>query len=212
MNKKLLTALCICSVLLAALLIGVILMGARGEKPVTDPNGTEAQISANAGTETGEQMESAPTDPSGDTQPADPSEPGDTLPTEPEETQTEPTTPADPTIPPENVEMGTAKGEDDSGIEDDEVNVTNPTQGKEPEQTTPPTENPNPDGNILGEDFDITKLTYEEFMAMSGEQQRAVIDLFGSPEDFMVWFKAVEAIYKAEHPDIEIGGDGTVNP
>ena len=59
--------------------------------------------------------------------------------------------------------------------------------------------------------FDITTLTYEMYNAMSAEQQRAIIDMFGSPDDFMRWYKAVEAKYKEEHPDMEIGSDGTVN-
>ena len=47
--------------------------------------------------------------------------------------------------------------------------------------------------------------------ALTGEQQQAVVNEFSSPEMFLKWFKAAEAKYKAEHPDIEIGGDGTVN-
>lgn len=59
--------------------------------------------------------------------------------------------------------------------------------------------------------LNIRDITYEMYMAMSGEEQQAVIAQFGSVEDFMVWFNAVKAIYEAEHPDIEVGGDGSVD-
>ena len=55
------------------------------------------------------------------------------------------------------------------------------------------------------------KLTYEQYNAMSGAQQRQVIEMFASPEEFMKWYRAVEAQYKAEHPDIEIGADGVID-
>lgn len=128
------------------------------------------------------------------------------------------TTSTDPTIPPENVQMGTTEGEKDDGILDEESQgsgtpSTQPTQPSQPEETTPiqPEETEPSDGNVLGENFDLYSLTYEGYHALTGEQQKAVIELFGSPDDFMVWYKAVEAIYKAEHPDIEIGGDGNVD-
>jgi len=46
---------------------------------------------------------------------------------------------------------------------------------------------------------------------MSGAQQRQVIEMFASVEEFMKWYRAVEAKYQAEHPDIEIGADGVIN-
>ena len=127
----------------------------------------------------------------------------------PEET-TEPDA-SNPTIPAENVQMGTVKGEEDEGITDDDVTATTPTQGKDPEETTPPTETTNPDDNVLGEDFDITELTYESYKSMTGEQQKAVIDMFASPEEFLRWYNKAEEKYKQEHPDIEIGADGNAN-
>ena len=148
----------------------------------------------------------------------------ETTPNQDKEENTEPTT---PTIPPENVEMGTTEGEKDEGIPDEDVPVITPTQpdATEPEETQPdetepgntqpgetePEETTPSGGSILGENFDITTLTYEGYHALTGEQQKAVIELFGSPDDFMVWYKAVEEIYKNENPDIEIGGDGSVD-
>jgi hypothetical protein len=35
--------------------------------------------------------------------------------------------------------------------------------------------------------------------------------MFGSPDDFIRWYKAVEAKYMEEHPGIEIGADGVID-
>ena len=122
------------------------------------------------------------------------------------------------------VSMGVEKGEENTPEEeeDDEpsnpsnpTTPTNPTETTAPEQeTTPPTQDSKPEENgqtMLPNGLDIRDITYEMYMAMSGEEQQAVINMFGSTEDFMVWFNAVKAIYEAQHPDIEIGNDGTVD-
>ena len=212
MNKKLIPALSTCAVLLAILVVVLLVLKPDGKQPnVRDPQGTESQISANNPSTPDAWGEPVSTEPSLESQTTEPESTEVTIPTAPTEIPEDPTAPPVATIPPENVDMGTEKDEEASGSLENENTSNAPTQGKDPEQTTPPTENNTPDGDVLGPDFDITTLTYEEFMAMTGEQQRAVIDLFGSPDDFMTWFKAVEAIYKAEHPDIEIGGDGNVD-
>ena len=59
--------------------------------------------------------------------------------------------------------------------------------------------------------FFTIQISSEIYMDMTGEEQQAVIAQFGSTEDFMVWFNAVKAIYEAEHPNIEVGGDSTVD-
>lgn len=129
------------------------------------------------------------------------------------------------------VSMGVEKGEENTPEEeeDDEPSTpsnptkpTNPPETTVPEQettapeqeTTPPTQDSKPEESgqtMLPNGLDIRDITYEMYMAMSGEEQQAVINMFGSTEDFMVWFNAVKAIYDAQHPDIEIGGDGTVD-
>lgn len=115
--------------------------------------------------------------------------------------------PEEGTLPPNvDVSMGVVEGEESGDI--DEESGTDSTQPTEKPEI--PTENPAED-SIVGDDFDVTTLTYEQYMAMSGADQKKIIDLFSTPEDFLKWFKAVEAQYKAEHPDIEIGGDGNIN-
>ena len=240
MNKKALIVIIVCAIILVAMLIGIIVAETKNARKDTDnPNvTTESQISADGDSVVADTTESdvqdtdttSDTDDEADTKPSD-DEPDGTKTTTGDDKSTDTTVPGTTTIPPENVDMGVVEGEEGSGIDDEDVQNTTPpqnTEPKDPEQTTPPTQNTDPkdpeqttpptqDGNsnhgnsVLGKDFDITKLTYEGFNALNGEQQRAVIDLFGSPEDFMVWYKAMEAIYKAEHPDIEIGGDGNVN-
>ena len=112
-----------------------------------------------------------------------------------------------PTLPPEvDVSMGVVEGEDDGGIDED-FDDPSATQSPATTPTTQPTEGP----SQIGEDFDIRTLTYEGYNAMSGTDQQKVIDMFGSTDDFMRWYKAMEAQYKEAHPDVEIGGDGSIN-
>lgn len=79
---------------------------------------------------------------------------------------------------------------------------------------TPSTENTEPeltDEELLGPDFDISELTYEQYEAMDSRKQRAVINQFSTGEDFAKWYNAAYAIYKAEHPEIEVGNGGNVD-
>ena len=231
MNKKALVILC--GALALVLLVLVALIAFRPDNSDTEPalsatEGTQEAVPTEAveTTEPEEETEAAETTEATEETTAeddDTSAPTtettqpekETTPNQGKEENTEPTT--TPTIPPENVEMGTTEGERDEGISDEDVPVITPTQPEatEPEETQPgetePEETTPSGGSILGENFDITTLTYEGYHALTGEQQKAVIELFGSPDDFMVWYKAVEEIYKNENPDIEIGGDGSVD-
>lgn len=73
------------------------------------------------------------------------------------------------------------------------------TEGSTTTTTTPP--------STTTTFFDITKLTYESYIAMDSDRQREIIDMFSSPQDFVRWYNAVKALYEAAHPDIEIGDD-----
>lgn len=115
-----------------------------------------------------------------------------------------------PTIPSENVQMGVVEGENDVDLDEDFEDEPAQTQPTQPKETVPPATQA-PESDVLGDDFDFSTLTYESYNAMTGEQQKAVIDMFASPEEFMRWYKRAEEKYKEEHPDIEIGGDGNVN-
>ena len=119
----------------------------------------------------------------------------------PENETTEPTTGL---ISKEDVSVGVVPGYGDSSI-DTPVIPAAPEDNVE----TPPAEGTAQE--TLPADFRLEDLTYEGYMAMSAAQQEAVIGQFGSPDDFMVWFNAVKAIYEAQHPGIEVGVDGVVD-
>ena len=110
-----------------------------------------------------------------------------------------------PLIPEENVQLGVVEGDNDVDFEEGTIDV--PSQNPAP--TQPKQEQV--EEQELPADFDITKLTYEQYNSMSGAQQKQVIEMFASVEEFMKWYRAVEAKYQAEHPDIEIGADGVIN-
>lgn len=46
---------------------------------------------------------------------------------------------------------------------------------------------------------------------MSGEEQQEFFESFDSVEAFFEWYNEAKAKYEAEHPSIEIGGDGKVD-
>ena len=54
-------------------------------------------------------------------------------------------------------------------------------------------------------------LSYEEYMAMSGENQKAYMNSFDDIDDFFDWFDAAKAKYEEENPSIEIDGDGVID-
>jgi len=115
-----------------------------------------------------------------------------------------------PQIPEENVQLGVVESDADPNIDEDDDDM--PAQnGSGVEYTPTEPKQEQVEEQELPADFDITKLTYEQYNAMSGAQQRQVIEMFASPEEFMKWYRAVEAQYKAEHPDIEIGADGVID-
>ena len=114
------------------------------------------------------------------------------------------------------VDMGVEEGEYIPDLEEDEettvpskpVEVTKPTAPIKPEEVTKPTAPVNP---ALPQGQSIRDITYEMYMNMTGAEQEAVIAQFGSINDFMVWFNAVKAVYEAEHPNIEVGGDTAID-
>ena len=130
----------------------------------------------------------------------------------------------DETLPPEvDAIMGVEKDEElkdiDDLIPDNSGSSAQATKPTEPEPTEPkptettPTARPSTGSTTdpLSDNYDLTTLTYEGYIAMTGEQQQAVIDWFSSPDMFIKWFNLVEARYKEAHPDIEIGSDGVVD-
>lgn len=75
-----------------------------------------------------------------------------------------------------------------------------PTAGDEPTPTPAPTSPP------------ATGATaYEQYCAMSPEEQYAVFLTFESPEAFMAWYNAIKAEYDAAHPAIVINPGDVIN-
>ena len=54
-------------------------------------------------------------------------------------------------------------------------------------------------------------MTYEQFQAMTGAEQRAHQDSFANLDDFFEWYNAAKETYEKENPSIEIGGNGEVD-
>lgn len=55
-----------------------------------------------------------------------------------------------------------------------------------------------------------TALLYEEYVAMSSEEQVAHFNSFAGVEEFFAWYNMAKADYAERHPDIEIGPDGMI--
>lgn len=80
-----------------------------------------------------------------------------------------------------------------------------PTGGKQDE--VQPTEATKP--AAPGEETEIT-VTYEQYQAMSAQEQTDFFNSFADPADFFAWQNAAKAEYDAAHPNIDVG-DGSVD-
>ena len=60
---------------------------------------------------------------------------------------------------------------------------------------------------------DVPTLTYEEYIAMSAEEQKAYYDSFPTYHDFFAWYNAAKAEYEAVHgnPLLPDDGEGDVD-
>lgn len=106
----------------------------------------------------------------------------------------------------ENVNIGVTQGDGSGG--DIVVDDSNPPPAQT--QPTKPAET-DKDKEPVTLTVPLTEITFEMYNSMSAAEQQAVIDSFGSMEDFIVWFNYIKAQYEQAHPDIEVGADGTVN-
>ena len=48
-------------------------------------------------------------------------------------------------------------------------------------------------------------LTYEEFVELSGTEQREYFDTFASIEDFFAWYEQAKEEYLLSHPEADMG-------
>lgn len=77
----------------------------------------------------------------------------------------------------------------------------NPETPSEPDTPETPTVPFEPSGEV----------TYEMYLAMSGEEQQAYFLTYENPADFFAWLNAGKAEYEAQNPSIEIGGDSSID-
>lgn len=55
------------------------------------------------------------------------------------------------------------------------------------------------------------ELTYEEYLALSAEEQKAYIESFDTIDDFMEWVIEARDKYNEEHASPELDGDGVLD-
>ena len=79
----------------------------------------------------------------------------------------------------------------------------------EPETTEPETTGPEDTTPVTPPDEEQTTLTFEEYLAMSVEEQEAFVESFESLEDFIAWWNAAKAAQEKE--DNTITGDPNVD-
>ena len=84
---------------------------------------------------------------------------------------------------------------------DEEAAATEETQDYENMPTVPAPEEPAMQ--------DTTE--YERYTAMSGEEQQAFVDSFGSMEAFFEWYNTAKEEYEASKKDVEISGDEIID-
>lgn len=118
------------------------------------------------------------------------------------------------------VEIGVQEvGEGSPDIEDDgnDVNVQEPTEvGENNEEQMEQTSTQEDDGEeqkkdvsgLVGPDYNTT---YQEYEAMSGQEQMLFYYSFANAEEFTEWYNAAKAEYDESIDKVYIGLDGVVN-
>ena len=54
-------------------------------------------------------------------------------------------------------------------------------------------------------------LTFAEFLEMTPAEQQAYMESYDDIMDFLEWYRKAEEKYKAEQPNVEIGGNGDID-
>jgi hypothetical protein len=111
----------------------------------------------------------------------------------------QPQDPADTEATVDTKEPGQNENGSSPESETESSSVAAPDSPADPE-TDPPASTVNPN----------TALLYEEYFAMSSEEQVAHFNSFANVEDFFAWYNMAKADYAERHPDIEIGPDGSI--
>lgn len=119
--------------------------------------------------------------------------------------------PEDPDNSPADEETD-GKGETESGLPADST-PGNPSDPSDPPQT-PENTTDKPADEVTAEPEKETAsampvpLLFEEYQALSGEQQLAYFRSFSSPEEFFLWYNAAVADFEERNPGVEISPDG----
>lgn len=124
----------------------------------------------------------------------------------PETTVTEPSIPGVVANPFDDETIAGDSTENAGNTENNNSGSSGSNENEKPEETKPSTGETTQPGDIPSAD----EVTYEEYNAMSGEEQMAFFNTFDSMEDFVAWYNAAKEKHDSEHPDIEIG-DGNID-
>lgn len=119
-----------------------------------------------------------------------------TDPVSPDRTETEPKTQetsSDVMSDPDVTQDSQVPPPEDTAADDE---VTGETEGEETQDNTPSAPSP----------------TYEEYSAMTSQEQLDFFNSFADIEGFFLWFEQAKADYEERHPGIEIGPGGVIIP
>ena len=89
----------------------------------------------------------------------------------------------------------------------DDTSTDTKTADNKPSDTKPDTK-PAPPSDTPDASQD---LKWEEYYALTPEQQDAYFDSFSDYKEFQKWVKKAQEQFKEEHPTIEIGADGSID-
>lgn len=123
-----------------------------------------------------------------------------------DETEPETTAPTDPDDTPDTTTPEVTRPSDS----DPDEGLVEPDTPEQPDGTRPPNHLPDPTVPAPSEpDTDPTEpdltMGYEQFMALSGAEQREFMESFDSMEAFFDWYNAVKEQYEKDHPAIDVG-------
>lgn len=98
-------------------------------------------------------------------------------------------------------------GVTDNPFADGSTSTDTKTNGSKPSDTKPDSKPDTPtDTPDASQD-----LKWEEFYALSPEQKDAYLDSFDDYEKFFSWMTKAQERFKTEHPEAEIGPDGSID-
>ena len=64
---------------------------------------------------------------------------------------------------------------------------------------------------LLRQHIELRNMTYEEYNALSAEEQEKYFNSFKTVEDFFAWYNKAKEEYEASQDYIEVGEDGNLN-